>query len=146
MAKARSVDLSMDEFIKVHLSQAANEFTAMLSFLPLYSAAGKKNNTAAVRCLLNIGADPNIDASIMAPVILWAIYNQNLETLRLLLDHGARIWDVWCDRGLIKNWSKMTWFRKKETTEWDTKAAELIPPRVLIKALMVPMPAVGIGS
>lgn len=107
----------------------------MLSFLPLYSAAGKKNNTAAVRCLLYIGADPNIDESIMAPVILWAIYNQNLETLRLLLDHG-----------LIKNWSKMTWLREKETTEWDTKAAELILPRVLIKALMVPMPAVGIGS
>lgn len=93
MEKAgRGVNFSVDEFIKVYLSQAAaNEFTAMLSFLPLYSAAGKKNNTAAVRCLLDIGADPNIDESIMVPVILWVIYNQNLETLRLLLDHRARI-------------------------------------------------------
>lgn len=131
---------NVDGFIKLHLSQAAYEFASMFSHMLLHYAAGRKNHTAAVRCLLDIGADPNIDESIRAPVILWAICNRNLETSQLHPrpwgPHLGRLVWPWAQKKK-KNRTKMAWLREKETTEWDTKAAELILSWFPIKMLMV---------
>lgn len=89
-------DLTIERIFTDHLPLTVNCRTVGGS-TPLVDAV-RNGTTEAVRFLLNVGADPNMESKFYSTALQMAERTRNIEAFRLLLENGAfpkKTWEEW---------------------------------------------------